>query len=265
MGTCGDDQEVPLSGGNMSEVVKSGNAVRRTATSASATIQKLLTHLRKSGVDWVPEPLGLDESGREVLSYIEGDPVAGVPPAWFWNKDLLVDAAKRLRQLHDASTSFDRALAVWNWEPASPEEVIVHRDFAPYNCIFREERFVGLIDFDLCAPGPRIWDIAYTAYRFVPLMPQRQAGMEESWSASPFDQETMIQRLEVFLASYGSAPQQSAFSAEEVIAAAITRLAAMIDWIENRIQTHPDSGLTDNAKTYSEHRAWLVEVQGHLF
>ncbi len=30
---------------------------------------------------------------------------------------------------------------------------------------------VGVIDFDLCAPGARLWDLAYTAYRYVPLMP----------------------------------------------------------------------------------------------
>ena len=28
---------------------------------------------------------------------------------------------------------------------------------------------VGVIDFDTASPGPRVWDLAYTAYRFVPL------------------------------------------------------------------------------------------------
>jgi aminoglycoside phosphotransferase (APT) family kinase protein len=30
-------------------------------------------------------------------------------------------------------------------------------------------RPVALIDFDVAHPGPRAWDLAYAAYRFVPL------------------------------------------------------------------------------------------------
>lgn len=260
-----DGPETLLPGGCMSQVVLSGDRIKRTATPASTTIQELLSHLRSKGLDWVPEPLGFDDSGREMLGYIEGQTVDGVPPDWFWSESLLKEVAQKLRQFHDATTSFDSASRAWNWESALPAEVILHRDFAPYNCIFKEERFVGLIDFDLCAPGPRIWDIAYTAYRFVPLMPQQLPGQAECWSVSLFDARAMIERLEAFLASYGPAPQQEVFSAEEVITVSITRLDAMIDWIENRILTHPDAGLTDNAKTYTEHRVWLAEVKGQLF
>lgn len=33
---------------------------------------------------------------------------------------------------------------------------------------------VAMIDFDMAAPGSRAWDLAYTAYRFVPLAPPAQ-------------------------------------------------------------------------------------------
>ena len=244
----------------MSAVVKSGSIVKRTATAGSPTIQQFLSHLRGAGVDWVPEPLGFDDSGREILSFVEGQAIDGVPPEWFWDENVLVDIAKRLRQLHDASISFDGTSAVWNWDSASPTEVILHRDFAPYNCIFREQRFVGLIDFDLCAPGPRIWDIAYTAYRFVPLMPIGPLGHAQSWSVSPFNTEIMIKRLDAFLVAYGLGAHRLEYSTADVLAMTIKRLDAMIEWIKMRLQTHPNPGLAENAETYAAHRAWLAGI-----
>lgn len=47
--------------------------------------------------------------------------------------------------------------------------MICHGDVAPYNCVFRDGRPVAFIDFDTAHPGPRIHDVAYAAYRFVPL------------------------------------------------------------------------------------------------
>ncbi|WP_345942405.1 hypothetical protein [Streptomyces sp. SID2888] len=35
--------------------------------------------------------------------------------------------------------------------------------------MFRGQLPVVFIDFDAAHPGPRLWDVAYTAYRFVPL------------------------------------------------------------------------------------------------
>jgi aminoglycoside phosphotransferase (APT) family kinase protein len=47
--------------------------------------------------------------------------------------------------------------------------VACHNDLAPYNMVFDAgHRFVGVIDFDTCSPGPRAWDLAYLAYRMVP-------------------------------------------------------------------------------------------------
>ena len=39
----------------------------------------------------------------------------------------------------------------------------------PYNLVFDGERLTGVIDWDVASPGPRVWDLAYAAYRFVPL------------------------------------------------------------------------------------------------
>ena len=162
-------QERVLTGGNMGGAVRVGASVRRSADVWSPTIQRLLRHLRKQGLDWVPEPLGRDEIGRDNVSYLPGDVPRYPLPDWIWREDVLLDAARRLAQLHDAGAGFDLTDAVWQVPVHEPVEVICHNDFAPYNMVFTDGRLTGVIDWDTASPGPRVWDLAYLAYRLVPL------------------------------------------------------------------------------------------------
>ncbi|MFD2351725.1 phosphotransferase [Nonomuraea ferruginea] len=74
-----------------------------------------------------------------------------------------------LRAYHDATTGFTPpGDAAWYFPPRQPAEVVCHADIAPYNCVFRDGAPVAFIDFDTAHPGPRLWDVAYAAYRFVP-------------------------------------------------------------------------------------------------
>ena len=68
-----------------------------------------------------------------------------------------------------ARVSSRRRRACWQWPAHEPVQVICHNDFAPYNLMFENGKLTGVIDLDLASPGPRVWDMAYTAYRFVPL------------------------------------------------------------------------------------------------
>ena len=114
-------------------------------------------------------PLGYDDQGREVLSYLPGT-VGHYPLTTELRSDaILIQAAHLLRRLHNATE--DIALAKptgWQTPTREPVEVICHGDFAPYNCVFAEGELVGVIDFDHAHPGPRLWDLAYAAYRFTP-------------------------------------------------------------------------------------------------
>ena len=58
---------------------------------------------------------------------------------------------------------------VWQWPAHDPPRSMCHNDFAPYNLMFEGTELTGVIDFDLASPGPRVRDIGYAAYRFVPL------------------------------------------------------------------------------------------------
>jgi hypothetical protein len=69
--------EIPLGGGNVSGgVVRVGDTVRRPAGPWTPALHALLTHLHDVGFRGAPRPLGIDEHGREVLTFIPG------PVAW---------------------------------------------------------------------------------------------------------------------------------------------------------------------------------------
>jgi hypothetical protein len=158
-----------LPGGNVGGAVRIGETVRRPAGPHTATVQALLAHLRTHGFPEAPQPLGVDEDGREVLAFVAG----GVPqyplPAWALSDGALVAVARLMRRLHDASAGF--AGSGWQRLPGAPEgdEVICHNDLAPYNTVYVDGLPVAFIDWDYAAPGPRTWDLAHAAWRFVPL------------------------------------------------------------------------------------------------
>src|SRR3954451_8300444 len=53
-------------------VVRVGDTVRRTMYPWSASVHLLLQHLESVGFGGAPRFLGIDDKGREVLSYVEG-------------------------------------------------------------------------------------------------------------------------------------------------------------------------------------------------
>ena len=64
---------MPLEGGNVSSgVERVGDTVRRPAGVWTPAVHALLHHLHTVGFQGAPRPLGLDEQGREVLTFIPG-------------------------------------------------------------------------------------------------------------------------------------------------------------------------------------------------
>lgn len=100
------DNEEMLTGGNVSEVYRSGDTVRRELKPDSPKIHKLLKHLENKGFSYAPKFLGIDEKRREILSFIEGE--AGNYPLkeYMWSDDVLMEIAKMLRLYHDSVSDF---------------------------------------------------------------------------------------------------------------------------------------------------------------
>ena len=65
-----DQAGVPLPGGDVTEgVIRVGSTVRRPVGPHSPLVHALLAHLESVGFTGAPRFLGMDGSGREVLSY----------------------------------------------------------------------------------------------------------------------------------------------------------------------------------------------------
>lgn len=192
-------EEVELAGGNITKVVRVGDTVRREAGSWTPMVHQLLNHVRGHGYILAPEPLGLDDARREVLSYISGETLQRHPwPEWIWSEALLGEAARTLADYHDAVADF-RPLLVESRlgsEPLADDEIVCHNDFAPYNVVFGEHHVVGIIDWDVVCAGSRSWDLAFFAWHWIPL----HAGTPEiAWRS----QHDCQRRLRLVVDAYG--------------------------------------------------------------
>ena len=194
------EAETPLTGGHLTPVVRIGETVRRKPGEWSETVQSLLKHLETVGFTGSPRAFGFDDQGREVLSFIDGDVATGRPKGYVWENAVLIQLAELLRRHHDAAASFEQPSdAVWQSAVRDPQETVCHNDVAPWNTVFRDRVPVALIDWDWAAPGPRAWDLAFSAWQFVPLFDE---GKCRSVGA-PWSVPNRARRLRLFVESYG--------------------------------------------------------------
>jgi hypothetical protein len=188
-------------------------------------VQALLRHLEQVGFDEAPRPLGVDEEGREMVSYISGE--AGHYPLkpYVLSESTLFRIGLLLRRFHHATIGFSLPKhLVWRNTVGGTSEVICHGDAGPYNIIFRNGAPVGLIDFERATPGPRVWDIAFVVYRFAPL-----CDLREQTLAPPFLRQ-IARRIRILLDGYGFSQKDDLF-----------------EWIQLRLKTEID--LFESAET----------------
>jgi hypothetical protein len=145
--------EVPLTGGHIThEVVRVGATVHRTRSPAAAFASRVLSHLETTGYPYAPRYLGIDEQGREVLTFIPGGttdhPSQRAAGAY-------AVGGRMLRGLHDATAGH---------ELAGGRECVIHGDPGPFNTIFQAGLPVAFIDWDSCRPGDRLDDLGYLAW-----------------------------------------------------------------------------------------------------
>ena len=162
-------EEVALAGGMdpASHVVRVGDTVRRAP--GRPAVRALLQHLEDVGFEGAPRHRGVDEQGREVLTFVDGEVPLPPYPAWALTDSAIEDLGRLLRRLHDATAGF--AAEGWSSEWADPQggPVVCHDDVYPENAVFRDGRVVALIDFAEAAPGRPLWDLAIAAQEWAPL------------------------------------------------------------------------------------------------
>jgi len=147
------EREIPLTGGRTTTgVVRVGNTIRRPIDGRGPLVHELLHHLERREFNGAPRFLGIDDAGREILSFIPGV----VPPELGHFTDAqLAAAARLLRQLHDAT--LDCPLR-------NGHEVLCHGDASPCNCVLVDDIPTAFIDFDAAHPGSRLEDLGYAAW-----------------------------------------------------------------------------------------------------
>jgi Phosphotransferase enzyme family len=196
-----DRGEELLPGGltNAGLVSRVGNTVRRPWRPTSPSTWALLEHLERSGFDGAPRFLGIDDRGREILSYIPGRAAIEPYEDWALSDEALVSVAVLLRRYHDAAASFDAAGRPWPdfVPPEFRDGLVSHNDPNLDNVIFSGGVAVGLIDFDLASPGSAVWDVACAARLWAPLRDDRDAPEELRGRA--------LDRLRIFIDGYGLA------------------------------------------------------------
>jgi Phosphotransferase enzyme family len=145
--------EEPLGGGNNSrEIVRVGDTVRRTRDSGSRFAAKVLACLESAGFPYAPRFLGVDERGRDILSYIPGrttdHPSQRAAGAY-------ARGGAMLRLLHDTTAGHVLAEA---------RECVIHGDPGPFNTIFQRGMPVAFVDWSSCRPGDRLEDLGYMTW-----------------------------------------------------------------------------------------------------
>jgi hypothetical protein len=258
--------EEPLAGGfgNLGEVVRVGDTVRRPPRESTAAVRALLLHLEAVGFDGAPRYLDADDQGREVLSYVDGDVPLPPYPEWSMSDDTLVSFGELLRRFHVATASFDATgVAGWELDWADPRggPGICHNDGFPENVVFRDGRAVALIDFDMAAPGRRFWDLAVASQEWMPL----HSPNTRRDHLFPLD---AVARFGRFARAYGVEPEDAAELVDVVFeerAQAIGNIRNEVAlgnpvWIENWLDAGREASAAIDDVWLAEQRDALIEA-----
>jgi|SRR5450755_665235 Phosphotransferase enzyme family len=220
--------EIPLLGGQLTPgIVRVGNTVRRPAKGNAAFVHDLLLFLEDQGFPFAPRFLGLDEQGRDTLSYLEGEtwPDSGSG----LSDELLEQAARAIRRYHDATVGS---------RLSQGHEIVAHHELGPHNTIFHDGHLVGFIDWDDAAPGTRLRDLANAVYHYVDV---------SHWSNQKAEEQA--RRIRLMCSAYGwndpialvndfEADLQQALRNHEQAGrtGAIRIFAEEVDWMRQRAQ-----------------------------
>jgi hypothetical protein len=222
------------------EVFRVGDTVHRAMGRWSPAVHDLLEYLASVQFTHAPRVLGVDEEGREVLTYFNG--VSG-RESW---KEVVPLAGLRsfaalLRSYHDAVKGYKpRSGLEWALADHAPRsgEIVCHCDFGPWNIVWSGSKPIGIVDWDFASPAPAMYDVAY-ALEYV--APFRDDETCVKWLAYPKPPDRR-KRIEAFAKAYGlttaSGLVDEVVAVQEAAIENVRRLASMGEqpqaaWVAN--------------------------------
>lgn len=188
--------EKELHGGRDGKIFQKENAVIRPMNPWTKSVHHFLAFLEQQQVSFVPKPLQITAE-NESVSFMPGEVFNDPLPDFFYTDEMIVSAAKLLRNFHDVGENYLQLLTgneQWMLQTKGTIDVMCHGDFAPYNVTIIDHLAANIIDFDTLHPGSRLKDIAYALYRWCPLY---------SPEFTEISLEKQIQRSKLFLKNYG--------------------------------------------------------------
>ncbi|WP_063784476.1 phosphotransferase, partial [Streptomyces sp. SBT349] len=161
------DDEAPLPGGFVNQVVRIGATVRRSPTARSPFVHRLLELFERRAWPGAPRYLGVDARGREILDHIDGRAALTEDERRAARSDAaLARVAEMVRAFHDLTSGSPLA---------EGHEVVCHNDLSPKNTVYAVEdgawHPVAFIDWDIAAPGARVHDVAHVCWQYLDLGP----------------------------------------------------------------------------------------------
>jgi aminoglycoside phosphotransferase (APT) family kinase protein len=202
--------EIILEGGRVTAgVARVGDTVRRATGPWTPTIHAYLAHLEARGFHGAPRVLGLDDRGREMLSFIAGEVAsssgwerghANRMPDRGLSDQALVDVGRLIRSLHRAAADFAPSDPIWREHAYGrlPGDIVCHGDLGPHNTVYRDGEPVAFIDWDGARPNDPLLEFGHAAWSYVPLADDPYCA--EMGFAEPPDRPA---RLRLFAGAYG--------------------------------------------------------------
>jgi hypothetical protein len=217
--------EQRLPGGRSFGAVRVGDEVRRPAQPWTPTVHSVLRHLEDAGFDGSPRARGIDEQGRERLTFLPGETLGETSPwpDWVRSDDALRQVGTWLRELHAATATYRPPDdAVWfTGRPWQPGLLISHLDASPWNAVWTDDALVGFVDWDTASPSRAEDDLAFSALTWVPLLTAEIA--ENVGFDDPTDRR---RRFHLLLDAYGYAGDRAAI--RDAIIGRVERNVAII-------------------------------------
>jgi hypothetical protein len=197
-------REEPLTTNENHPIIRAGDNVRRSTEFWSPAVHHLLGYLKSVNFAYSPEFVGIDDEGREVLSFFSGESGAD---SWkhITGDEGLRSYAKLLRAYHDAVSGYEPPPEL-EWATGQKGlktgQIICHGDFGPWNIVWKDGKPVGIVDWDLAHPNTPQYDVLYALEYAAPFRSDEIAMKWHGFDTPP----NRKRRIDVFLEAYGSPP-----------------------------------------------------------